>query len=203
MTNKIILTSAQEKALQLVMKAWNGSIDHTIESHSKNSADIQWKGEKAPLNDLSTAQVSRALLVGYDVVDTIQVGSLVRGKCSKNIYEVTSITNSYAYLKGIICQPGKIFTGALRLSELELVEPHEVKFEKEKQMWAKMGRELGEFREKDVVINSTGIAFYVGYSNNLPDGIVEPSTAKQWYLKGQTKGVYLTESFVNFKEGMK
>lgn len=196
MPNKIILTSAQEKALQLVMKAWNGSIDHTIESHSKNSADIQWKGDKAPLNDLSTAQVSRALLLGYDVVDVIQVGDFVRSKQSKNIYKVNSIdSNSYAYLKGILCQPGKTFTGALRLHELEFVEPHEVKFEKEKQMWAKIGREVGEFRKGDHGMHNG--------EHSVNTMITNIDALKSYYYDGKLKGFYPVESFVDFKEGMK
>lgn len=80
--------------------------------------------------------------------------------------------------------------------------PEEIKAEKERRVWAKLGRETKQFRVGDIVINKSTIApCVIGRTCYPSDGFIDSRTAERWYEEGKVSGIHPAESFVSFEEG--
>lgn len=75
-------------------------------------------------------------------------------------------------------------------SGLRHATPEEIKAEKERRVWKKIGREVGEFRDGDIGITNGGAESKINHPNNI----------KLIYKDGCLKGFYPAESFVSFEE---
>lgn len=72
--------------------------------------------------------------------------------------------------------------------------PEEIKAEKERRAWAKIGREVGEFKTNDVVLNQHGLPIRV-FDKEVADDVLRR------YQGGSVKGFYPAESFISFEDG--
>lgn len=117
---------------------------------------------------------------------------------------------------GTICQITKIEKDrlwGLWGSETELLQynpkrwvrratDEEIKAEKERRVWAGIGREVGEIISRDVVLTKGSLVpFTVGPILQQADGLIDVGTADDWYRDGKLKGFYPAESFVSFGGG--
>ena len=179
MIGKIKITQAQADEIKDIR-----GIAYAIDIHSFNK-----RPDKA-IAGLSTADLARALLIGYEVEPEYKVGDwiLITEECGhKNrAYKIHHFAEGFANLDH---ENGHRSYWPLR--DFRLATPEEIKFEKKRRVWAKLGRNVGEFRIGDVRILDDG--------NSVRITDVDYARAK--YIQGSLKGFFPVESFISFEDG--
>lgn len=137
------------------------------------------------LNDLPLVTFVDALRIGYEVEETFEVGDwvLITEECGhKNrAYKIHHFTEGLANL---VYEDGS--KSYWPLSYFRHATPEEIKGEQERRAWKSIGREVGEFRDGDVGIDSIGFVRRKVMSIN------------EIYKVGDLDGFYPAESFIGF-----
>ena len=109
----------------------------------------------------------------YEVEETFKVGDWIYDKVTHE----TSKINTQGRAEGISNYP----------YNFRYATPEEIKAEKERRVWAEIGREVGEFRGGDIGISKNG--------NTYRDN---PSMLSKLHVLKNLKGFYPAESFIKF-----
>lgn len=174
MTEKLKLTKEQSEAIEMVRK-----IIIPIEF-----ANV--------LKGLSPSDILQAIKEGYDVEPHFKQGEIVKvfsERKQRYMYgafsQIIHGNKAYAYWDD------DEKSDWMPLNEIEKCTTEEIKVEKERRLWKKIGREVGEFREGDIKVFKSNTAQSVGF----------PNIAKSDYELGAYKGFYPVESFISFESG--
>lgn len=144
----------------------------------------RWMVEGDGKND---DKLLNALVNGYEVEPAYKVGdwivrldgtTFMNEKAVVQVDKVSDIHLFYARDIGI----DKI--------RIRHATPEEIKAEKERRFWAKIGRKVGEFRIGDIRILDDG--------NSVRITDVDYARAK--YIQGSLKGFFPVETFISFEE---
>lgn len=130
-----------------------------------------------------------ALRIGYEVELEYKTGDWVRYWKTDSIPaigEITHIDHNFNWAKFNNCIVARRIENITRHAT-----PEEIKAEKERRVWVKIGRQVGEFRDGDMRISK----------ENVPTKTKVPDFATGEYFSGELKGFYPAESFVSFEEG--
>lgn len=184
MTGKVKLTREQEKALK-VYKATPDTETGKYLSDLEFFIEMRhtFTNEAECLKGFTIDEFARLLYQSdsYEVEEEYKVGDWAANP-EGEIAEITEVFDREVLFKG----------GAdwWKFSELRQATPEEIKAEKERRVWAKIGREIGEFRDGDAGRSENGLHF----SSNA-------AQLKSWYEKGLLGGFHPVESFVSFGGG--
>ena len=141
-----------------------------------------------PLNQLSIADLARALYVGYE----IEKPKFQAGDKIIHCNEIFTLEEKHSLMDSKVYWSFKEAAGTIDESYLTKAKPEEIYWLHE------LGRDsVGEFREGDVIITQE-----VSYRYSV-DGEVDtigPGTTKLWMDQGIIKGIYPVESFKPMKE---
>lgn len=176
---KVKLTREQAEAFK-GFKAGNFKLIDFIESRE------YWSNAFEPLKDIAVDKFARMLYEpdSYEVDEEYKVGGWVVDVATGKVHEVAEIKG-----KAIITPTGlKIGFSWLRHATSE-----EIKAEQERRVWAKIGREVGEFRVGDIRVLKGTVSGFVR-TNCVRN-------ARDEYQDGQLKGFYPAESFISFGGG--
>lgn len=198
---KIVLTVEQETALA-EFKKWNGDKSKAygwfIEKGGENLNKYK------PLYELTPQQFALVLLDWYEVEQPqFQVGDwATRINANANMKYRKEYENGYTFQigyvnKGGVCKENESDDFQHVMRNLRHSTPEEIKAAKEREIWAKMGREVGEFKEGDIFIDKNNTCFEV--SQRVEEDKIRESSAKKWYANGDMKGLYPAESFISFE----
>lgn len=196
MIGKVKLTREQADAIVQHQEATSNDIAILLDSHADGNP---WCGKYEPFNGLSQADMARALLIGYEVEETFKRNNWVVDKINNNTSQILEIKGGLAILDDDKVwlyweANGEELARKRNFSELRHATPEEIKAEKERRAWAKIGRKVNEFRVGDAYEYTDG-----NWGVVLSDGIVR--SAKRFYKEGRIRGVLPAESFVNFEDG--
>lgn len=106
------------------------------------------QGRDEPIADLSFDELVKALYIGYEVESKFKVDDWVIFKndvCVKVLRRILEIDEMNKLVR---------FSMSSKWEQIEDIVRHatqkEIKEEKERQLWKKIGRDIGEFKEGDV-----------------------------------------------------
>lgn len=179
MMEKVKLMPAQADAIEKALKYNGEDKEQLINKH----ADNKWITDTySALNDLSQADMARAVLIGYEVEEEYKVGDKIVHLHDRHpgVYTVREV-----HFHGVLV--GEFFDLEFRIKDIRHATPEEIKAEQERRVWAGIGREVGEFCDGDFAFSG-----YTGYHSH------EATVLKDWYDKGKLKGFYPAESFISF-----
>lgn len=188
MTEKVKITQEQADAFKKLKEGQR----EDFEKNFKNDPDsiIYWA---IPLVDLSADEFMSALYDGYEVEPSLKVGDWAKseGHDSGEIFygKITRIDEGRDGLRAWAMWNDARSEGFLFVDELEVMTPEEIKREKERRVWAKIGREVGEFKDGDVALERFGGVFHA----------VEEMEAA--YQMGGLVGFYPDGSYITFEDG--
>lgn len=193
---KITLTQAQADSIKRTLEDFD--IVEILNIHAERG---EWLAENKPLNDLSQADMARALLIGYDVQPEYKVGDWVaRTRTTPN----TGSQNPH-FAEGYIFKitdlvSDKVGDGiCLHLIEnIRHATPEEIKAEQERRAWKRIGREPGEFVSGDTIQISSGCTFLLGAYTDSQKRQMCIDQAETYYDAGRITGFYPRESFISF-----
>lgn len=198
MTEKIQITQPQAEVVQMAMKTKENR--EAVLGYVARGVPIPNRSYRV-LSVLPFDDLARVLYEpdSYEVKPAFEVGQYV-SKTDGNLFSNGSIAAKVKEIHSyrlILDGP----TGHYTLDFIRPSTPEETKAEKERQLWAKIGREVGDFLINDKIVykNETIRIVSTGHEG-LGFSEVRPSLAKSSYLGGQIKGFYPVESFVSFEE---
>lgn len=195
MTEKVKLTREQAEAVDNWLSAATAmdGISALLDAH----ADMErWVGVFAPMNDLSQADMARALLIGYEIEKEYKIGDWVvwETEHERRVLQIDRIS--------------KLTTGEKVFGDegfwLECIKrhatPEEIKAEQERRVWKKIGREVGEFQFQDIVTFLDNENYIVTDYTNTSAGVVSKKRAYEAYKSGSLNGFFPRESFISFEQ---
>lgn len=181
MTEKVKLTREQAEALELY-KANTGKdlgwVQYFVEyRHCFNY-------EYLPLKGFTFDEFARVLYLpdSYEVEEEYKVGDWVVNTANSRIAKVEKDAPDRVWVDD---EKARYFMK----SALRHATPEEIKAEKERRVWKKIGREVGEFRDGDIAFTNKGSIWQSAQFN------------KESYKHGELKGFYPAESFISFGGG--
>ncbi|MEK3935967.1 hypothetical protein MKY41_11620 [Sporosarcina sp. FSL W7-1349] len=190
MTEKVKLTREQDTRLKEMLKDVMYSKGSILVQQAKGWRD----GNNICLNALSLDQLAKVLYEpnSYEVEEEYKVGDWkkvqlankkwVIGKIDTVTFKEKAEEIALNYL-----DEDRVWRRVWESAKCSFnPTPEEIKNEKERRAWAKIGRGPGEFRDGDFGISEYG---------NLIDG---PSILKARYELGQLQGFFPAESFIKF-----
>lgn len=191
MTKKIQLTQEQANKVELAKELKDRRVP-LLEYVAKNQ-EIPNASYRC-LKGISLDDLARVLYEpnSYEVIPAIKVGDwVVKADGEKFLNGATAVKiedvkEPYAYWGGAERKN-------LRIVNFRPATPEEIKSEKERQLWAKLGREVGEFRVGDVRVDEDGYTFSVSSES-------EVVRINGRYNKGLVRGFYPVEGFISFEE---
>lgn len=199
MTEKVKLTSVQVDAIEHLKKG-KFSDESIIDAHVRNPNG--WTlDENVALNRMPLIKLVDALRIGYEVEPQFKVGDWVVRTTNQEddrlpfrtgrLFKIQNALNG-RYLDK---EEFRHDPEALRHATLE-----EIKAEKERRLWKSIGREVGELKERDIVIYENK---YFRLFNNMGCEIygfhMDPVYASKLYGHGNIKDFYPAESFISFE----
>lgn len=189
MVEKVKLTREQVDAIEKYKS--QGHNLAVFVAHGKTG----FHGELEPLRTLSIDEMGRLLYEpdSYEVEPEYKVGdwivfeSVIKDLLIGRVEKVskTNVDTDYIGSNGY---KQNFSIGGIRHASYE-----EVRVEKERRVWAKTGREVGEFRDGDFVINSQDVLIRVD-SDNKAIRISERYSNRETF-----KGFFPSESFISFE----
>lgn len=188
---KIRITQEQADAIENYLKTRD--VSELIDDHAEVCRNNKWAAEiYKPLNDLSQADLARALLIGYEVELEYKSGDWVVDKQTKKIHQVIYVNFDSVGVNGMII--GNLL---IRHATTE-----EIKAEKERRVWKEIGRDVNEVKAGDCIA-SQGEYFKVFDNMGCKKWAnhISPGLAETFFLDGVVNGFYPAESFVSFEEG--
>lgn len=183
---KVTLTQAQADAIKELRSRdsdyWTD--ENLIKVHANDPNN--WHSMLA-LNGLPLITLVDALRIEYEVQPEYKVGDVVKYELGDGLYEIYRIPNDgWAHLEG---EKGSLVKH-VPYAYIKHATPEEIKAEKERRVWAKIGREPGEFRDGDV-----GLEALNGAWSQTING--DACYLKEKYEDGRLKGFYPAEAFVS------
>lgn len=145
MAKKVKISQEQADAIERYLKCHDHCDVTIINSHA--SGAIRMLGAYQALDNMSVYTMSRAILSGYEIELEFKTGDwvvynslegIVIGQLQKCIFDDFRVDR--ADKDGMSFYP----------NEWRHATNDEIKKEKERRMWKTIGREVGEFRERDV-----------------------------------------------------
>lgn len=186
MTEKVKLTREQAASIKLAVADYGSNT--VLDMHAENP---YWITKLSSLNTLSPNELARALYIGYEIEEEYKVGDWVRivsdvHQTKNETRKVTEIKKSHAAREDVHYKlDGR---GVYFKSYIRHATPEEIKAEQERRQWAKISREVGEFRDGDV-----------GVMNNIMvTRITDIEMIKECYEQKCLLGIYPVESFIEF-----
>lgn len=192
MTEKVKVTQEQFDWLEKYKS--DKEINYAIDIHPHK------KRPDSPIADWMPSEVARALYNGYETEPEFKKGDWVARLDGKTFYpkgdtraeKVLSVeegrTGSECVMHG---EDGRWGTP---ITHLRHATPEEIKQEKECRVWAKIKREVGEFRVGDAYEYADG-----DWGVVVSDEAVQ--AAKRFYREGRISGILPAESFISFEDG--
>ena len=188
MTGKVELTRKQADAIEYFKNKLGD--ERIIMLHAEMLLDSEHEqiDQQENLDGISLLTLVDALRIGYEVEPQYKVGDWIVFENAVNVSLVCAIENvgnssvDTDYVGSNGCKQ------SFNKNRIRHATPEEIKSEKESRLWAKIGREVGEFKEQD-----TGFDY---------DGILVPgiTALTQVYSKGELQGFFPAESFISFEE---
>lgn len=188
MTEKVKLTREQAEAIKELKKR---KFDDDVIVHNTVFYQVTERERDTlytALKDIHLDSLIRALYIGYEIEEEYKVGDWVviteehnsKGKVLQiKIVESAILNLDY----------GNGFQSWWPVSSLRHATPEEIKTEQERRVWAKIGREVGEFRDGDLSIGKDGFEYKTIQGMNAA------------YKESDLKGFYPAESFIEFGGG--
>src|SRR5690625_5201196 len=157
---KVKLTKKQADLIKSIKDT-----DYAINIHGLN------KRPDSPLQELTTAELARALYVGYEVEPEYSVGDWVRVNWSDRT-TINRITDIYSDL---VKDDGEQCNKSPSIEIIEVATAEEVSEEKERRWWKKHDRDVWELKKGDVIginiktitINEVREDGYIAYFDGL------------------------------------
>lgn len=188
--SKITLTKEQAAAIELFLEHHKGDKAFLLNLHAQGN---QWTGKIYPaMNGLDQSDMARALLIGYDVELGYKAGDYVVRKDGET-FSTRSRVAKVAKLfsdNAILIVDG----GTVPFANIRHATPEEIKAEKERQLWASLGREVGEFKVGDVYLNEFDVPVHIPTLERL-------ELFKKEIHERRLKGFFPAESFISFEDG--
>jgi len=117
-------------------------IDYAINIHGFN------KRPDSPLQRLTTAELARALYIGYEVEPEFKVGDWV-------FIDYGEAGTEIGFIKGWINEPHSFYIDkchfGANVNKARHATPEEIAKEKERRWWAKHGRDVWEIKLRDLL----------------------------------------------------
>lgn len=189
MTEKVKVTAEQARAIGLRIHK-ESAIRHHVED--------TWVGEENRcLNDLTLDEFVRALYIGYEVGPEYKVGDTVKYYSpSKDCYVFGVCTDVFS--NKVWAKWGESTSSTwIEKNVVEKATPEEIKAIQERELWAKIGRKVGEF-----IIGDKGV--YDGDSGAemcMVNTLIDVKGIEMMYRDGDLKGFYPAGSFIEFGGG--
>ncbi|PID16840.1 hypothetical protein CSV63_02835 [Sporosarcina sp. P34] len=185
MIGKIKLTPEQADAIQKWLCERNGDKAALLDVHAtamKKQGGWRNGNPYRAFNGLDQADMARALLIGYEVEETFEVGDWVACEYEDGawIAQIERIEGKKVFAQWENGQLDWNYVHHIRHATSE-----EIKAEKEYRAWKSIGREVGGFREGDIGI----------FKNEYVDHV---DALGVFYKDGVLTGFYPTESFIEF-----
>jgi hypothetical protein len=187
MTEKLKLTQRQGYCLENISSKKSVLKYHMEGKFGNESYNV--------LLDLTFDELAKALYVpdSYEVESDYKVGEWAK-------YKVTSLAEGTRVVIGVITNIayGYVYIDnsyrGILLHRVEVPTPEEIKGEQERRAWAKIGREVNDFRVGDRYVNYLDNTYTIVSERQL-------DRVKQYYLKGEIKGI-IPEGVTTFFEGV-
>ncbi|GGP17261.1 hypothetical protein [Oceanobacillus neutriphilus] len=112
------------------------------------------KRPDSPIVDWDAAKLARALYVGYEVIPQYKVGDWVVYVPDNSIWEITKDT--YNDGTHINLMNGNEIMNVVSANHLRHATPEEIQQEKKRRFWERLGREVDEYRQGDIVTTGFG-----------------------------------------------
>lgn len=203
MTEKVKLPKAVAEAIETLRNAEYSDygvvkyVDVGGPIHVKHGAEIQntlrgWTYENGGRNsDL----LLDALRIGYEVEEEYKVGDWKKVQLANGNWVIGKIdTIAFEDIIMNYLDEDGIWQRVRELAERSFnPTPEEIKAEKERRVWARIGREVNEWKEGDAYDHRNYLVkFYVDGSD------LSKKKAKEAYDNGKVKGFYPAEYFISF-----
>ena len=133
MSEKVKLTRNQVEALRNAVGRYGE--DLTVIRHAERYFH---KEDEQVLTELTTAEVAKALYIGYEVEETFEVGDWVKDTSTNAVIKI----NDRQHRNNLI-DP--------RHTTIRHATPEEIAKEKQRRWWAKHGRDVWELRDGDLL----------------------------------------------------
>lgn len=204
MTEKVVLTQEQFEAIEAAKKTWGNNEVFRLHVDKTVDKTRTWFNEAyAHMNGISIENMAKILFVpdSFKVESKYEVGDWkVYGMYPENIGQIIGRDSNNPNIILMKVQDKAFYNHTFNLktesffkSELRDATPKEIKAEKERRVWAKIGRKVGDFRAGDIGIEKIGEEWQriSNYDGNL---LIK-------YNNGQLKGFYPAESLIRFENG--
>lgn len=198
MTEKVKLTQEQADALKIYKDA-----GHNLAVFAANRRGFH--GPYESLKTLSIDELGRVLYEpnSYEVEPQIKHGYWVKAVLQGNDYITYGKIDTEAFEDFVfdyLKQNNEWGRIRKHKDDLELMTPEEIKLEKNRRLWKSIGREVGELKEKDLVVYENK---YFRLFNNMGCEIygfhMDPVYASKLFDHGNINGFYPSESFIFFE----
>lgn len=201
MTEKVKLTKEQADGIEDLKKK-NFSDESIIAAHIREPNGWQLD-ENVALNRMPLLKLVDALRIGYEVEPLYKPGDKVMvlwlNKDKEQLYKILKVN----FVEGIAYEveiTGEFGFNVAPVSIIRHATPEEIKAVKERRLWKSIGRKVGDFKEKDLVVYEKR---YFRLFNNMGCEIygnhMDPAYASELYEKGSLRGYYPAESFISFE----
>lgn len=203
---KVKLTQAQANAIDELRnrKAWDDEKIIGVHANAPNN----WYRLSA-LNGLPLLTLVDALRIGYEFEPEYKVGDWVARLDGNTFYpkgavravEILSVEEGHCGSERVM--HGENMEWGTPVTHIRHATPEEIKVEQERRTWAKIGREPGEFRKGDIVIDSTGKTYRLITGVELypePCDLLIP-LVMNWYDHNAIEGFWPAESFISLGGG--
>ncbi|MHC8517023.1 hypothetical protein [Sporosarcina sp. ITBMC105] len=182
MTEKVKVTQRQADWLDRYKNEKEIAYAIDIQPHKKRP--------DSPIVDWPASKVAEALYRGYEVEEEYEQGDWLQ-EHHGNIGIVTKVEGSkvWGYWNG-----SNFEAFAFKREIVKKLTPEEIKAEQERRVWARIGREVGEFHVGDYGLLGNYIFRKAVEGNDLVQ-------LRDDYSKGKLIGFFPAESFIEFGGG--
>lgn len=167
MTDKVIITEKQANAINLWLSSHlDRTEEQLLNSHAENYVHeetgelTKWGSMYDSLNELSVSDLAKALYIGYKVEQKYSVGEWIIVFHDNGIWkctaEITTIKNEYFTVDAKNVHEEDLHLSFDGWDAIRHATPSEIKQEKERRWWDKLGRKVGEWKTGDIFINTSG-----------------------------------------------
>lgn len=189
MTNKIILTNEQAKDVEDYRLNYGETLGAFIQS------SYAWK---STLANMSTDDFAKALYVGYEIEKPkVKVGEWATNTVCNQTFLVYAVTD-----KQVIRQEDAHHWDSGLLTQIRWYPQESMRQATEEEiLWTKLGREVKEFHEGDVLLYTSrqdACVYVKNGESSVTDDWISIEEAKQWYEDGDFRGFYPAESYIKF-----
>ena len=191
MTEKVKVTREQAEAIEFILSN-DGSEDsikeNLIRKHAKEPN--RWCGKARPILGMPLLTLVDALRIGYDIEEEYKVGDWVVWETEHERYVLQIETINHRVMNRKVFNAEGFWMECIKRH----ATPEEIKAEKERRVWAKIGREPMQFIIGDSLISIDGRVYPFDKESRI-------SEIRRMIANGRFKGFYPAESFIEFGGG--